>query len=155
MFSIKNSFEERITYSIGQIVNISGFKFGHNLVNDKGFCSSPIMLINNKINEIQVIRIYKEINYFQEINNGIFIEKIIIEFTKMLFNNVGKNMYRMQISKIDIDCFFTFISDNLSINFSVSCRREDNFSKIEEKLFQNYPELRYKKIKFKDNGKKN
>ena len=39
-----------------------------------------------------------------------------------------------------------FFSANQYIHTSIPCKREDNFSKLEEKLFQKYPELRYNKI---------
>ena len=140
VFSIKNIFEEKITYSVGQIVNISGFKFCHNLINDKGFDGSPIMLINKNIIEISVIGIYKELNYSKEKNNGIFIEELFkadIDERNILYLKI-KNEPCLQI-KYSLCFIFRFISDNLSFDFPVLCHLEDNFSKIEEKLYQNYP----------------
>ncbi len=47
-----------------------------------------------------------------------------------------------------------FISHDQSIDFSISCKREDNFSKLEEKLFQKFPELRYNNICYIHKAKK-
>ena len=154
IFSIKNIIEENIIYSVGQIVKINGSKFYHNLINDKGFDGSPIMLINKNIIEISVIGIYKELNYSKEINNGIFIEelfKVDIDERNILYLKI-KNEPCLQI-KYSLCFIFRFISDNLSFDFQVLCHLEDNFSKIEEKLYQNYPELRYRKLLFIANGK--
>jgi len=149
IFSIKNTFEEKITYSVGQIVDINGFKFCHNLINDKGYDGSPIMLISYNINEISVIGIYKEMNYSKEINNGIFIDELFKEVIKSLIKSEKKYL----ITFDDLFVFtFIFNSENLSINFPVVCRREDNFSTLEEKLYQKYPELIYKKLHFIANG---
>ena len=37
-------------------------------------------------------------------------------------------------------------------SFFIPCRREDFFSKVEEKIFQIFPELRYKNIKYLNNS---
>jgi len=41
-----------------------------------------------------------------------------------------------------------FISADLLINTYISCNRTDNFSYLEEKLYQRFPELRYRKLLF-------
>ena len=45
-----------------------------------------------------------------------------------------------------------FISYDQYIHSSIPCKREDNFSKLEEKLFQKYPELRYNNICYLHNA---
>jgi len=45
-----------------------------------------------------------------------------------------------------------FVSQNQSINYCTTCYREDNFSSLEENLFQAFPELRYKNIYFIHKG---
>ena len=159
VFSIKNTFEEKITYSVGQIVNIDGFKFCHNLINDKSFDGSPIIL-NNTIFDILAIGIYKEMNISKKINNGIFIDELFkediknINNIKNIKNIINKETHYCITNIIDSTnlLVFYFISVNLSINLSVVCLREQNFSRYEEELYQSFPELRYKNIHFIANG---
>ncbi len=55
----------------------------------------------------------------------------------------------------NINNFENLIEIRFIINgqsFYIPCRREDNFSKVEEKVFEEFPELRYKNIKFLNNS---
>ena len=45
-----------------------------------------------------------------------------------------------------------FISLNYNINYPMACKKTDIFSKIEEKLYREFPELKSKKIYFIANG---
>jgi len=135
-------------YTIGQIVHIDDdlIKFSHNLTIDRDLTGSPIMILNNNI--IEVIGIHKESGSSTEINTGILIVKIIISIIKVELepNNIN---YCRRIDYNKFDCLVvTFISDDLSINYRFICLRNDNFSRLEEKLYQEYPELSYKNIYF-------
>ena len=88
---------------------------------------------------------YKIINNSKEINNGIFIEEIFKE-------DIIKNNYLISV-EILVSSLIIYFSDNSSINYAIPCLRENNFSDIEEKLYQNYPELRYKPLIFFNNGR--
>ena len=45
-----------------------------------------------------------------------------------------------------------FFSGPLNINYPMACKKTDIFSKIEKKLYYEYPELKSKKIYFMANG---
>ena len=45
-----------------------------------------------------------------------------------------------------------FISLSYNINYPMACKKTDIFSKIEKKLYQEYPILKSKKIYFISNG---
>ena len=45
-----------------------------------------------------------------------------------------------------------FISLNDNINYPMACKKTDIFSKIEEKLYHEFPQLKSKKIYFIANG---
>ena len=45
-----------------------------------------------------------------------------------------------------------FVSLNKTINYPMACRKTDVFSKIEKKLYQEFPNLKSKKIYFVANG---
>ena len=148
LFSVKDPFGESTMYTIGQIVHIDDdlIKFSHNLTIDRDLTGSPIMILNNNI--IEVIGIHKESGSSTEINTGILIVEIIISIIKVELepNNIN---YCRRIDYNKFDCLVvTFISDDLSINYRCNCSRNDNFSRLEEKLYQEYPELSYKNIYF-------
>ena len=45
-----------------------------------------------------------------------------------------------------------FISVDQNINYPISCNNLENFSNVEEKLYQEFPELRKKNVVFIANG---
>ena len=148
IFSIKDPFGEMIMYSIGQIVHIydDSIKFYHNLIIDRDLTGSPIMILNTNI--IEVIGIHKESGSSKEINIGILIVEIIISIIDVELEPNHIN-YCRRIDYNKFDCLVvTFISDDLSINYRCNCFRIDNFSRLEAKLYQEYPELSYKNIYF-------
>ena len=51
-------------------------------------------------------------------------------------------------NKISNIYFVNFISQDLSINITIPCSRIDKFSELKEKLYQKYPEARYKNLYF-------
>ena len=44
--------------------------------------------------------------------------------------------------------YVKFISPDPYINTKIPCSRTDKFSKVKEKLFQKYPEVKYKNVAF-------
>ena len=124
---------DKLQISTGKIIKVNNSEFKHNLSIGEGSSGSPIMLLNNNLNEIRVIGIHKcgGIN----INFGIFIGEILDK------NKIKKNTYLIQ-----------FISIDQTINSFYTCQNTDNFYNIEEKLFIEHPELKNKKIYFFANG---
>ena len=148
IFSIKDPFGESTMYSIGQIVHYDDdlIEFCHNLTIDRDLTGSPIMILNNNI--IEVIGIHKESGTSKGINIGVLIKKIINSDLKVELEPDDINYCRNNNYKKFDGLVVNFISDDLSINYRCICLRNDNFSRLEEKLYQDYPELSYKNIYF-------
>ena len=105
---------------------------------------TPIMSLNDGFNLIKVIGIHKETNFSEKINRGIFIKKII---------EIGLIYHHPCLDFSTVNLFFCFMSGDSNINYGVTCGRSDTFFRVEEKLYCDYPELRYKNLKFLHNGK--
>ena len=151
IFSIKLPFEEKVICPSGKILHPVDFEFVHNIPIDNNDYISPIMLLNNNINETKIIGINKNINNSQDKNNGIFIGEIINENnddssfdydTKEILNFTDVNKFQIK-----------FISYDSHIELSIPCKRDDIFSSVEEKLYEKFPELKYKNLKFYKNKK--
>ena len=67
------------------------------------------------------------------------------EIQELKFNNTRSTMMETVIA-------VNFISLSLNINYPMACKKTDIFSKIEEKLYHEFPELKSKKIYFIANG---
>ena len=92
----------------------------------------------------------------RKINIGIFIAEI---FKKNIFE-VDEVHEKKTKSKEMVDyereerlkCYeeiqVNFISFDLIIDYNVYCKRTDNFLKLEEKLYIEFPELKFKNIRF-------
>ena len=63
-------------------------------------------------------------------------------------NFIESNESNKVKQKININ----FTSIDQKINFNISCFNKDNFSIIEEKIFNEYPKLKNKEIHFFGNG---
>jgi len=87
--------------------------------------------------------IYNKIKEININNTNIGISNITTETNLSSFNISSKSDSK-NISRLTIQ----FISADLLINTNISCDRTDNFSYLEEKLYQSFPELRYKKLIF-------
>ena len=64
-------------------------------------------------------------------------------------NESNKNSTQMMETIIAV----TFVKPSLNINYPMACQLTDIFSKVEEKLYQEFPELRSKNYNFTVNGK--
>lgn len=151
IFSIELPIEEKIICPSGKILHPIDYEFVHNIPIDNNDYLSPIMLLNNNISEKKIIGINRKINNSQDKNNGIFIGEIINENndnssfnydTKGILNFTDSNKFEIK-----------FISYESHIELSIPCKREDIFSSVEEKLYEKFPELKYKNLKFYKNKK--
>ena len=84
VFSIEHPLGGVAACASGIIVNINNYEFEHNISTDYGSSGSPIMLLNNNMNIIQVIGIPKNANKKRKINGGTFICEIINEIDNNL-----------------------------------------------------------------------
>ena len=142
VFSIENPFNENPSYSIGKILNIRDYDFEHNISTDDDSLGSPIILLNNNINIIQVIGIHKEWNKSKEFNCGTFIGEIFNE-------DLNKNNNYI-IAEIDVK--ETDVNKNIRIiNSYEEYQRNNNPNKILNKEEMNEEEI--KKCKIKINNK--
>ena len=158
VFSFNNPLEENLKCSSGQIVQIDDYKFIHNISIDNNSSGCPIMLINDNKNEIRVIGISEGTNYSRKMNIGIFIGEIFkkkVDEIYMTSSDEEENKYCLLEPSYDIiyeELKINFISLNLNINYDILCERTDYFSKLEEKLYIEFPELRFKNLSFSRNG---
>ena len=79
VFSIQHPFGKGASVSNGTIINIKNFEFEHNISTDSGSSGSPIIILNNNVNLIQVIGIHKNGDKNKKINGGTFIGEIFKE----------------------------------------------------------------------------
>ena len=128
--------------SSGQIKEIKNYQFIHNIPTFPGSAGCPIMLLNKNINEIRVIGIdagsivVERDNKKMNFKFGTFIAEITQEKIE-------------EQKKIDSgDCIIQFITTDQKTNTFISCKITDSFSVLEEKLFNDFPNLKNKNIFF-------
>ena len=90
------------------------------------------------INNCDLTNVKNKNNIFNGCNN---LNKIILSKFNVTINNDNEK-----------HIFAFFITNDLSIYFFIPCYISDSFTKIEEKLYYKYPELKNKKISFTANG---
>jgi len=159
IFSIKLPIEGKTICQSGKIIHNGDFEFFHNIPidNNNNTFISPIMLLYNKkdaynnINEIKIIGISKNINNSQDKYNSIFIGGIINENNEDLSfgYDIDEILHVSNLNKFEIK----FISYEAHIEVTIPCKREDTFSSVEEKLYEKFPELKYKNLDFYKNNK--
>ena len=79
VFSVEHPLGGVAACASGIIVNINNYEFEHNISTDYGSSGSPIMLLNNNMNILQVIGIHKSTKRKNKINYGTFIGEIFKE----------------------------------------------------------------------------
>ena len=141
VFTIGYPRGEKATYSSGQIVNICDYNFYHNIPTAPGSGGSPIILLNNNINEIRVIGIHLGADKNKKLKFGTFIAEILDE-----------NLEKIKSPDKNDKCVIQFISTNQLVNVLITCKITDNFSLLEKKLYADFPELKNKNIYFFANG---
>ena len=134
MLCIQVSSGEIPYISIGKILKIDNFEFEHNMGIEKGASGSPIVLLNENSEEIPVIGIHKEARIYKQV--GTFIGEIFYDLEKRIY---------LKYNEI---CVVIFISIDQLINYPISCKITDNFSYLENKLFEQFQNLRNKNIYF-------
>ena len=116
VFIIEHPNGDSAEYACGQIVNVNGNEFDHDISTEKGASGSPIILYTKNINRIQVIGIHKEAYETKNLNIGTFIGEIF----KKENNNVPKNnnyiIAEIDIKDDDINIFFFKYFSNKSTN---------------------------------------
>ena len=152
IFSIKLPIEGKTICQSGKIIHNGDFEFFHNIpIDNNNTFISPIMLLDNNIEEIKIIGISKNINNSQDKYNGIFIGGIINENNEDLpfCYDIDEILHVSNLNKFEIK----FISYEAHIEVTIPCKREDTFSSVEEKLYEKFPELKYKNLDFYKNNK--
>ena len=132
--------DETFSFATGVIKEVNNFQFEHTISMDWGSSGGPIILLNDNSNDIPVIGIHKGGNQNKKTNIGIFIGEIFFAFKKSI-----------DLKNNEI-CVVLFISIDQSINYPFSCKIVDNFSCLENKLFEQFPKLKNKNIYFLANG---
>ena len=97
VFSIAHPFGKDAVCASGSIINIfNNFEFNHNISTDTGSSGSPIILLNNNPNSIQVIGIHKNSDEKLKLKGGTFIGEIFKEI------NIDDNIKNNNNKKIEI-----------------------------------------------------
>ena len=131
------------SYGTGKIVDIKDQEFYHTIQTNFGSGGSPIMLLNNNINEIRVVGIHAGLRSRKYLKIGTFIAEILGEEKEEFINP----------EKIKKDeCLIQFISGDQHVNMLIICKVTDKFSVLEEKLYKDFPDLRNKNIIFLAKG---
>ena len=125
VFSIKNPLGKNAAYASGKIIKIYDYEFEHNISTDDGLSGCPIILLNDKINLLQVIGIQKNSDKSEKINRGTFIGEIFKELNNGLKNSKIKDNFI--ISEIVIEN--NDINENIRI---INCYEEFIMNKIRE-----------------------
>ena len=91
IFSIEHPLGDSEACASGKIINIEDYEFEHNIPIDNGSSGSPIILLNNNMNLVQVIGIHKEADYSKKLNLGTFIGEIFNKKDNLNNNNNFKS----------------------------------------------------------------
>ena len=91
--------------------------------------------------KIKHIEKYEVVPFIKK-NNG-----EIIPYEKNISNNINNSIIMME-NIIAVN----FVSYEYDIHYPIPCKKTDIFSKIENKLYQEYPNLKNKKIYFLAGG---
>ena len=109
--------------------------------------------------EIQNMEIIEFVPYIQYKNGEILPyekkEKKSIKFIPYILNQIENKEIKSNNTRsttMEEVIAVNFISQSHNINFPMACKKTDIFSKIEEKLYHEFPELKSKKNYFYANG---
>ena len=133
IFSIEHPYGDDASCASGTVVEINDYEFDHNVSTDNGSSGCPILLLNNNINLVKVIGIHKNADTEKKINGGTFIGEIFKEIKIKKEVNKGTNERLIEIK---------FCSTDKVINYPIICKDTDNFLKLKEKLYLEYPLLK-------------
>ena len=84
IFSIQYPLGKEVSCASGKIININKYEFYHDIPTEKGASGSPIILLNNNINSIQVLGIHKWGDNSKKLNIGTFIGEIFNEYNSSI-----------------------------------------------------------------------
>ena len=133
IFSIEHPYGDDASCVSGTVVEIDDYEFDHNVSTDNGSSGCPILLLNNNINLVKVIGIHKNADTEKKINGGTFIGEIFKEIKIKKEVNKETNERLIEIK---------FCSTDKDINYPIICKDTDNFLKLKEKLYLEYPLLK-------------
>ena len=83
----------------GTIIEIYDYEFDHNISTEDGSSGSPIILLNNNINLIQVIGIHKNADNITKLNGGTFIGELFKEINFNSEKNDKTNESQIKLKK--------------------------------------------------------
>jgi len=152
IFSIEHPLGKDAVCASGTIIDINNYEFDHNISTDKGSSGSPIILLNNNMNIIQVIGIHKNSDPKHKINGGTFIGEI---FNEINDENNNKNSIKIEkdenyiIGEIDISDK-NINQDIRIINSFEKSMRQKKISENMEFDFMNEEEIKNFEITIND-----
>jgi len=136
IFSIEYPFGKEALCASGSIIDIKNFEFDHNISTDCGSSGSPILLLNNNINLIQVIGIHKNADKLNKVNGGTFIGEIINAIdngiNKSYNDNIEKNNNSKNINKFKNNNFGDNNMNNTNYNDNNKLNKKNKKIKINE-----------------------
>ena len=159
VFSIEHPFGKEAVCASGSIINIfNDFEFNHNISTDTGSSGSPIILLNNNPNLIQVIGIHKNRDGKLKLNGGTFIGEIFNEINTNDYKRNNKNFINIDKTKNFIIGELIINKNNINkyiqiINSFENMKRENKWKDSKDDyLYQNEKEIK-EYIEIKLNGK--
>ena len=149
IFTIEHPCGDDVSCASGKIINIDDYEFDHNISTETGSSGSPILLLNNNINLVQVIGIHKNADYSKKLNGGTFIGEIIKEINKGKKDH--ENSDNFIIAELDIN--EKNINKDIRIlnsyeEFSRTLENEQIL--IKDNIYKNEDEIRKCQIKIND-----
>ena len=134
VFTIQYPFGQNASCASGSIKDIYDYEFEHNISTNNGSSGSPIILLNNNINNIQVIGIHKCGFLSKPINGGTFIGEI---FKEMNIDNISDEIKRNYIIS-EIDIKEENINRDIRIinSFEEFMKEKDSVNMAEEKIYR-------------------
>ena len=118
----------------GVIEEIFDKEFYHSIPTDNGSSGSPVILLNNNINSLQVIGVHKSADNRKKLNCGTFIGEIIAELNNKPKDNFGNNQ---QIIKKGISKEKTNINKNSIIIGKNDLSTQKNMINIDNNIIDN------------------
>lgn len=133
----------------GIIKEFNDFYFFHNIPTRKGSAGSPIILFDSLI----VVGVHTSKSLTEKINIGTFINELIKEINNDINNKLNMSITSIHQGERILSVNFVTLCNQDIGHYSIPCKNIHSFSLLVEKLYQDFPNFRKKKLMFLFNAK--